>query len=213
MPVTLFRTLIAAAAAVAVVIGGVILNYAPAQNPRPDVHFVPTPQNVVDRMLELARIQPGDFLIDLGSGDGRIPITAAKRYGIQALGVDIDPERVEEATLNAKKAGVVDKVTFRRENLFETDISKANVITLYLLERLNMQLRPRLLSELRPGSRVVSHAFSMGDWAPDTYEIVDGRSVYLWTIPAKPPTRTYRPIPDSRVTTNHASAARRGAGS
>ncbi|MBM3528395.1 MAG: methyltransferase domain-containing protein [Alphaproteobacteria bacterium] len=181
----LYRTLIAAAAAVAIVLGGVMLNYATAQGGRPDVHFVPTPQQVVDRMLELAKIQPGDFLIDLGSGDGRIPITAAKRYGIKAMGIDIDPDRIKEANENAKKEGVTDKVSFKQANLFEEDISKANVITLYLLERLNAKLRLKLLSDLKPGSRVVSHAFSMGDWKPDTHELVDGRSVYLWTIPAK----------------------------
>jgi precorrin-6B methylase 2 len=185
MPVIVYRTFVAALAAVALVVGGVMLNLATAQNQRPDVHFVPTPQQVVDRMLELAKIQPGDYLIDLGSGDGRIPITAAKRYGIKAMGIDIDPERIKEANENAKKEGVTDKVTFKQANLFEEDISQANVITLYLLERLNAKLRPKLLSDLKPGSRVVSHAFSMGDWKPDVHELVDGRSVYLWTIPAK----------------------------
>jgi cyclopropane fatty-acyl-phospholipid synthase-like methyltransferase len=210
MPVTVFRTFVGAAAAIALVIGGVVLNYATAQNPRPDVHFVPTPQQVVDRMLELARIQPGDFLIDLGSGDGRIPITAAKRYGIKALGIDIDPERIKEANANAQKEGVTDKVTFRQENLFETDISQANVITLYLLERLNAKLRPKLLSDLKPGSRVVSHAFSMGDWQPDTHEVVDGRSVYLWTIPSK---RAHMPGRDSLAAMPRPASERRGSGS
>jgi Methyltransferase domain len=160
---------------------------APAQDARPDIHYVPTPQPVVDRMLELAQIKPTDYLVDLGSGDGRIPITAAKKYGIRAFGVDIDPVRIDEANKNAADAGVTDKVTFRRENLFQTDIGKATVVTLYLLESLNVKLRPRLLRELPPGSRVVSHAFSMGDWKPDRHEKVDGRDIYLWTIPAKSP--------------------------
>jgi len=183
-----FFRLLAAPAAAALVVGFAATT-ASAQTkssgPRPDVHFVPTPQKVVDRMLQLARPQPGEFLIDLGSGDGRIPITAAKRYGIRALGVDIDPVRIEEANRNAKTAGVTGKVTFRRENLFETDIGKADIITLYLLEELNLKLRPRLLSELRPGARVVSHDFAMGDWRPDRHEKVQSSSIYLWTIPSK----------------------------
>jgi hypothetical protein len=180
------RSLIASAATL-VLVAGIATTHAPAQTTtaRPDVHFVPTPQKVVDRMLALARPKPGEFLIDLGSGDGRIPITAAKRYGINALGIDIDPVRIAEANRNAKKAGVTDKVTFRQENLFETDISKADIVTLYLLERLNMKLRPRLFSELRAGARVVSHDFSMGDWKPDRHETLQNSSIYFWTIPGK----------------------------
>jgi predicted O-methyltransferase YrrM len=182
-----FRSPVASVASI-VLVAGLIAATARAQSSvdaRPDVHFVPTPQKVVDRMLQLARPKAGEFLIDLGSGDGRIPITAAKRYGIQALGIDIDPVRIAEANRNAKKAGVAGKVAFRQENLFETDISKADIITLYLLERLNMKLRPRLFSELRPGARVVSHDFSMGDWKPDRYETVQNSTIYFWTIPGK----------------------------
>ncbi|MCC6947916.1 MAG: class I SAM-dependent methyltransferase [Bradyrhizobiaceae bacterium] len=149
-----------------------------------DVPFVPTPESVVQRMLELGNVKSGDYVIDLGSGDGRIAIAAAKR-GARALGVDIDPRRIEEANANAAKAGVTDRVTFRRENLFETPIKDANVITMYLLTSVNHQLRPRLLEELRPGTRIVSHAFSMGEWEPDVHEKVDNRDVYLWIIPAK----------------------------
>ncbi|KPF94971.1 hypothetical protein IP86_20530 [Rhodopseudomonas sp. AAP120] len=151
----------------------------------PDVHYVPTPQDVVDRMLELTGPKPGDYLIDLGSGDGRIPVTAAKRFGINAHGVDIDPVRITEAEANAQRAGVQDKVKFIRANLFETEIGKADIVTLYLLETLNAKLRPRLLNELRPGTRVVSHTFSMGDWTADKHEKVGGRDVYFWIVPAR----------------------------
>ena len=152
---------------------------------KPDVHYVPTPEPVVERMLELAAPKPGELVIDLGSGDGRIAITAARKYGVRAIGIDIDPDRVAEAKANAKAAGVADKVEFRQENLFQTDIAEANVVTLYLLESLNLKLRPRLLAELKPGTRIVSHAFSMGDWTPDRKETVDGRQVYFWTVPDK----------------------------
>jgi hypothetical protein len=160
-------------------------NVAARQAVSPDVHYVPTPTQVVDRMLELASPASGELLMDLGSGDGRIPIAAVKRFGVRAIGIDIDPKRISEAKANAKAAGVEDKVEFRQANLFESDISKANVITLYLLETLNAKLRPRLLEELQPGSRIVSHAFSMGDWQPETQERVDGRSVYFWIVPAR----------------------------
>jgi SAM-dependent methyltransferase len=122
--------------------------------------------------------------MDLGSGDGRIAIAAAKR-GARAFGVDIDPYRVDEARDNAKREGVTDRATFEVRNLFETKISDANVLTMYLLQSVNLQLRPRILDELKPGSRVVSHAFSMDEWEPDQKEIVDGRSVHFWIVPAK----------------------------
>jgi precorrin-6B methylase 2 len=150
-----------------------------------DVPYVPTPEHVVKRMLELADIKKGEFMMDLGSGDGRIAIAAARDYGARAVGIDIDPQRIKEANENAAKAGVTDRVVFKQENLFETPIKDANVITMYLLTTVNMKLRPRLLEELRPGTRLVSHAFSMGDWEPDVYEKVDGRDVYLWIVPAK----------------------------
>lgn len=193
----LFRSFAGASATVAVSAAVVVAAYA--ETVRPDVHFVPTPEPVVDRMLELAQPKPGEFLIDLGSGDGRIPIAAAKRYGVRALGVDIDPVRISEATANAKSAGVEDKVDFRRENLFETDISKADIVTLYLLDSLNLKLRPRLLSELKPGTRIVSHSFSMGDWTPERQETVNGRSVYFWTVPAKPASLRREGSPPTRT--------------
>jgi precorrin-6B methylase 2 len=153
--------------------------------PRLDVPFVPTPQQVVDKMLELANVQKGDFLIDLGSGDGRIPVTAAQRYGVRALGVDINPQRIKEANERAQSAGVTNLVEFRQADLFETDISQANVLTMYLLPSVNMKLRPKIWSDMKPGSRVVSHAFDMGDWAPEQKVTVDGRTVYLWTVPPR----------------------------
>lgn len=152
---------------------------------QPDVPFVPTPQEVVDAMLELAKVKKGDVVYDLGSGDGRIPITAAKRYGATALGIDINPQRVREANENARREGVTDRVSFRTADLFETDLSEANVVTLYLLPEVNLKLRPKLLKELKPGSRIVSHAFNMGDWKPDDTRTIDGRTIYLWTVPAR----------------------------
>lgn len=152
----------------------------------PDVIYVPTPQPVVDAMLEMASVKRGDVLYDLGSGDGRIPITAAQRYGIRAVGIDIDPERIAEANANARRAGVTKLVTFRNEDLFAADFGKATVVTLYLLDSLNQKLRPKLLAELKPGTRVVSHAFSMGDWKPEKERNVDGNMIYMWTVPADP---------------------------
>lgn len=150
-----------------------------------DVPYVPTPPEVVNRMLEVAQVGPEDFVIDLGSGDGRIAIAAVKEHGAKgSMGVDIDPQRIAEAQANAKEAGVQDKVEFRNQNLFETDFSQATVLTMYLLPDVNMSLRPKIL-ELKPGTRVVSHAFDMDDWEADHYERVDGRSVYLWVVPAK----------------------------
>lgn len=150
-----------------------------------DVPYVPTPQAVVDRMLELGEVGSNDYVIDLGSGDGRIPVTAAKKFGVRALGVDIDPDRIEEAIQNAEAAQVTSLVEFRRENLFETPIAEASVLTMYLLPTVNLKLKPRLLDELKPGSRVVSHAFGMGDWQPDHTEKVLSSTLYLWIIPAK----------------------------
>ncbi|KAF3889303.1 MULTISPECIES: SAM-dependent methyltransferase [Nostocales] len=152
---------------------------------QPDVVYVPTPPEVVDKMLEVAKVTKNDVLYDLGSGDGRIPITAAKKFGTRGIGIDIDPERIKEANENAKKAGVTDKVTFRQQDLFTTDFSEATVVTLYLLPELNVKLRPQLFKQLKPGTRIVSHAFDMGDWKPEKTLQVDGRTVYFWTIPAK----------------------------
>ena len=150
---------------------------------QPDVIFVPTPQEVVERMLQVAKVGPGDVLYDLGSGDGRIAITAAKKYGIRAIGIDIDPERIAEANENAKQAGVAKLVRFRQEDLFKADFRDATVVTLYLLPELNEKLRPRLWAELRPGTRIVSHQFDMGTWRPERKIELNGRTIYLWTVP------------------------------
>ena len=159
---------------------------APAGQLRaPDVVYVPTPQEVVDAMLDVAQVKSTDVIYDLGSGDGRIPITAAQKYGARGVGIDINPERTKEANDNLKKANVGDKVKFLTADLFETNISEATVVTLYLLQSLNEKLRPKLFKELKPGTRVVSHAFSMGDaWPPEKTLDVNGRNVYFWTIPA-----------------------------
>jgi SAM-dependent methyltransferase len=184
----LFRALQCMVAAAAM-----ILSVAVRADPEPRVPYVPTPQAVVDRMLDAAQVKSGDYLIDLGSGDGRIVVTAAKRFGIRGFGVDINPERIREANANARKAGVSGRVSFSQSDLFATDLSDATVITMYLLPRVNIELRPRLLA-LRPGTRIVSHDFDMGDWRPnrqwqvkadDKYFGTGGSSdVYLWTVPA-----------------------------
>jgi len=160
----------------------------------PSVPYVPTPQDVVERMLQIASVGPTDYLIDLGSGDGRIVVTAAKQYGTRGFGVDLNPERIRESNENARKAGVTDKVAFYQRNLFETDLSQATVITMYLLPRVNMELRPKLL-QLKPGTRLVSHDFSMEDWKPDSQVRMDtpgkwggtgGQSdIFFWVVPAK----------------------------
>jgi SAM-dependent methyltransferase len=150
----------------------------------PDVVFVPTPPAVVHAMLEVARVTPQDLVVDLGSGDGRIVIAAAKDFGARAIGIEIDAELIEQARENARRAGVADRVQFLQQNLFEADISRATVVTLYLMPMLNLKLRPRLLRSLEPGTRVVSHAFDMGDWKPDTELAVEGRHVYFWVVPA-----------------------------
>ncbi len=157
---------------------------AQADRPKLDVPFVPTPRPVVDKMLELATPTADDYLIDLGSGDGRIPITAAQRFGTRGLGIDIDPRRIAEARKNAEEAGVSDKVEFRQEDLFETDISQATILTLYLLPSVNIKLRPRILKELRPGTRVVSHDWDMGDWRPDQTVELGNKTVFMWVVPA-----------------------------
>ncbi|MDO9442898.1 MAG: class I SAM-dependent methyltransferase [Beijerinckiaceae bacterium] len=152
---------------------------------RLDVPYVPTPMDVVERMLDLAEIKAQDFVIDLGSGDGRIPITAAKKYGARSLGIDLNPTRIAESQANLARENLGDKVEFREANLFQTDISKADILTMYLLPAINLQLKPRILAELRPGTRVVSHAFDMGRWVPDHQETVSSRKVMLWIVPAK----------------------------
>ena len=158
---------------------------APARSQAPDVIYVPTPYEVVDAMLKLADVKKGDVLYDLGSGDGRIPVTAAKKFGVRAVGIDIDPQRIEEAKDNARKNGVSKLVEFRNEDLFRTKFADATVVTLYLLPDLNVKLRPRLLAELKPGTRIVSHQFDMGTWKPERKLELNGRTIYLWTIPPR----------------------------
>ena len=149
----------------------------------PDVMYVPTPQAVVDAMLQLAEVKSTDVVYDLGSGDGRIVITAARQYGARGVGVEIDPELVKKAVANAEAAGVSDRVRFVTQNLFNADISEATVVTLYLLQSINERLRPKLVRELKPGARVVSHVFNMGpEWPPDKNIIVGRSPVFLWKI-------------------------------
>jgi cyclopropane fatty-acyl-phospholipid synthase-like methyltransferase len=149
----------------------------------PDVIYVPTPQEVVDAMLVMAGVTAKDVVYDLGCGDGRIPVTAAKQYGARAVGIDIDPQRIAEANENVKSSGVGDKVKILNADLFEMDISPASVVTLYLLPSLNQKLMPKLQKELKPGTRIVSHAFDMGDqWPPEKTQEVNGRRIYMWTI-------------------------------
>jgi len=151
--------------------------------PGKDVIWVPTPEELVQEMLDMAKVTPNDYVIDLGSGDGRIPIAAAKR-GARALGIEYNPDMVALSRENAEKEGVSDKATFLQADIFETDFSKATVVTMYLLSSLNMKLRPKLL-ELKPGTRVVSHAFTLEDWEPDQTAEVDYQTAYLWIVPAK----------------------------
>jgi len=153
----------------------------------PDVVYVPTPTAAVNEMLRLADVKSNDVVYDLGSGDGRIVIAAAQQRGARGTGIDIDPQRVQEANENAQKAGVSDRVQFRQQDLFQADFSEATVVTLYLLPALNVKLRPKLLRELKPGTRIVSHAFDMGDWKPEQVVEVDGRTVYYWVVPENPP--------------------------
>ncbi len=149
----------------------------------PDVIYVPTPPEVVQAMLKAAKVTKNDVVYDLGCGDGRIVVTAAKEFGARGVGIDIDPQRIKEATENAKANGVTDRVKFLLQDLFETDFREATVVTLYLLPSLNLKIRPKLLKELKPGTRIVSHAFDMGDWQPEQTIDVDGRTVYMWTVP------------------------------
>ena len=148
-----------------------------------DVPYVPTPMAVVRKMLEMGRVRRGDLLYDLGCGDGRIVVTAAREHGARGVGIDIDPRRIAEAQARARDAGVQDQVEFRVADLFQTDFSRASVVTLYLLPRINRELRPQLWRQLKVGTRVVSHAFDMGDdWPPEDMENLRGSTVYAWTI-------------------------------
>jgi hypothetical protein len=160
-----------------------------------DTPYVPTPQAVVDRMLAVAQVSAGDTVIDLGSGDGRIMITAAQRHGARGFGVEIDPRLVQRSNEAARRLGVSDRVKFLRQDLFNTDFHEANVLTLYLLPDVNIALRPKILAELKPGTRVVSHDYDMREWRPDAQETVSApdktvgmrkeSTVYLWIVPAR----------------------------
>ena len=149
----------------------------------PDVIYVPTPQPVVEAMLELADVKATDVVYDLGSGDGRFVITAAKKYGARGVGIEIDPPLVNRATVNAAAEGVADRVRFVTQNFFAADLRDATVVTLYLLQSLNERLRPKLVRELKPGTRVVSHVFNMGpEWPPAQTRMVGSSRIFLWTI-------------------------------
>jgi hypothetical protein len=154
-----------------------------------DVPYVVTPTEVVARMLSMAKVNKNDLLYDLGSGDGRIVITAAREYGARGVGYDLNPQRIKESNENARRAGVTDRVRFTQQDLFEADLSGATVVTLYLLPDVNLRLRPKLLRELRPGTRIVSHNYHMGDWQPEAAEEVKVKDemhyVYVWTVPAR----------------------------
>ncbi|MEA5624154.1 class I SAM-dependent methyltransferase [Nostoc sp. UHCC 0251] len=157
-----------------------------SQVSRADVPYIPTPQKVVDAMLKLAEVNSKDIVYDLGSGDGRIPITAVHQYNAhRAVGVEINPYFVQKSRINAQKVGVSDRVDFHEQNLFQTDLKQATVVTLYLLPDLNVKLRPKLLKELKPGTRIVSHSFDMGEWKPKRVIRVNGATLYLWVVPER----------------------------
>lgn len=171
---------------------GVLLAQTATKKKDPDVPYVPTTPEAVDAMLKLGQVKSTDVLYDLGCGDGRIVIAAAKNFGARAVGIDIDPQRIREAKENAKKAGVEDKVRFELNDLFDANFSEATVVTLFLLPRINLKLKPKLLEQLKPGTRVVSNTFDMGDWKAEKESTVDNedydtglsRKFFLWTIPA-----------------------------
>ena len=175
------RAILAAGAA----LPALMTNPVIAQSPALDVPYVPTPQDVVDRMLDMVKPTANDFVMDLGCGDGRMLVTAASKFGAKGRGVDLNPVRITEANENARRANVSDKVEFMVANLFATSIREADVLTMYLLPSVNLQLRPRILDEMHPGARIVSHAFHMADWEPDLQDEVRGRNLYHWIVPAK----------------------------
>jgi Methyltransferase domain len=191
---TLFRR-IAGLACVAAVLACPCIAIAQGQEKELDTPYVPTPQAVVDRMLDMAQVKASDMVIDLGSGDGRIMITAAKRHGARGFGVEIDPRLVKRSNEEAKRVGVAERVKFLQQDLFGTDFHEAAVLTLYLLPDVNIALRPKILAELKPGTRVVSHDYGMGEWRPDAQETVPAPDktvgtrkesmVYLWIVPAR----------------------------
>jgi len=188
-----FRSSILFSYVIAALLSVSVAGQSPAQPNHLDVPYVPTTDDAVAAMLKLADIKSNDVVYDLGCGDGRIVIAAAKKFGSRGVGVDIDPARIREAKENAKKAGVENLVRFEENDLFKTDIHDANVVMLFLLNSVNLKLRPKLLAELKPGTRVVSNTFDMGDWKPDKEVAVEGTDngtslsqyLYLWTVPAR----------------------------
>jgi SAM-dependent methyltransferase len=170
------------AIAVAMLISALSAGAQQPAAPTPDIHYVPTSGGVTDAMLKLAKVTPSDVVYDLGSGDGRIVIAAAKKYGARGVGIELDPELIKTATKNARKAGVADKVTFIQADLFKADLSDASVVTLYLSNSINRRIASILQRQLKPGARIVSHRFDMGDWKPEADVRIEGTHVYLWTI-------------------------------
>jgi SAM-dependent methyltransferase len=154
-----------------------------AQRPHPDIFYQPTPQDVVEEMLNRAGVTKDDVVYDLGCGDGRFVITAAKKFGARGVGIDIDPVRIKESNENARKMEVTDRVKFIEQDIFKTDISEATVVTLFLFPDVNLKLRPKLLHELRPGTRIVSHGYDMGEWECDDRDRVDNKTFYYWVVP------------------------------
>ena len=195
MRMTRWGALAAVAAVVGLMVGagpGLKAASSPTAQGQSLAPYVPTPQDVVERMLTLAHVGANDVVVDLGSGDGRLVVTAAKKFGAHGIGIDIDPARIAEGNANAAKAGVTHLVEFRQQDALEADLSKATVVTLYLLSSSNVKLRPRLLSQLKPGARIVSHQFGMGDWQPDKVDAFTdangtSRTLYLWTVGANSP--------------------------
>jgi cyclopropane fatty-acyl-phospholipid synthase-like methyltransferase len=173
------------AAALIVISGGAGQDGPPKHLHAPDAPFVRTPNAVVDAMLKLAAVKKSDVVYDLGCGDGRIVITAARNYGAHAVGIDINPDLIQQARENARRAHVENLVKFEVDDLFDADIHNATVVTLYLLPNMNVRLRPKLLKELPPGARIVAHKFGIGDWKADREEAVEGTTVFLWTVPGK----------------------------
>jgi SAM-dependent methyltransferase len=186
--ISLFAPILTAAALVGCGAGAPTAGVSdPAAPAKLDVIFVATDLEIVNAMLALAGVTRGDVLYDLGCGDGRIVITAAKEFGAQGVGVDLDPRRIREAQANAVRAGVADRVTFRVQDIFDTDIQPATVVTLFLSPEVNARLRPKLTSQLKPGTRIVSHRYGIGDWVPELTETLSVRGtrnhIFLWRVP------------------------------
>jgi cyclopropane fatty-acyl-phospholipid synthase-like methyltransferase len=179
-------TTIALVCAISVLMSGGSVHGQTAPQRRPDVRFLATPDNVVDAMLDMAGVTSADVVYDLGSGDGRIPIAAARKYGARGVGIELDPVLVRQSEDNARKAGVQHLVHFIEGDLFQADLHEATVVTLFLLPWMNIELIPKLQSQLPPGARIVAHHFAMGDrWLPDETRDVNGLEIHLWRIPAR----------------------------